>query len=347
MWLPRIRKGHASVLNGSNRAILLRLTAIGWGVLAISGCSRPQGAMDSYLEALALRRQGQSDSAIAKLEDVIRTNRGFVMAYSSLGKTYLAAGDLDKAAAAFAEAGRRDPWSISDHLALARVRQEQGRLDEAISAYERVVELAPGDTATRLTVAACQLEAGRPALALTEVEAVRQIDAESPAAVRLLAQIYEAQNDNEKAVEAYQQWAQWDANDPAPLLAIALVDIRNGACDQALEMLDAVLQKWPGEATAYRHRAYCLLRAGDADQAITAYERAVELKSDDWEAHRGLGVAYMVKARQSKDDRLWTLALQHWRQSLALNPDQPGRETLQRLIKEYLTTTDPLQGLDY
>lgn len=341
------RKGRVSVLNGSNQAILLCLIAVGGGVLMLPGCSRPQAAMDGYLEALALRAQDQTDLAIAKLESAVHADRGFVLAYSELGKAYLATGNLDKAAAAFAEAAEQDAWSVSDHLALAQIRQKQGRLDEAVSAYERVVELAPEDTATRLTLAECQLAAGRPAQALAEVEAVRQIDAESPAAARLLGRIYEAENDGEKAIAAYQQWAQWDANEPAALLAIALVDIRKGDCEQAQDVLNAVLQKWPREATAYRIEAYCLLKSGATDRAIAAYERAVELKGDDWEAHRGLGVAYMVKARQSKEDRLWGLALFHWRQSLALNPEQPGRETLQRLIKEYLTTTNPLQGLDY
>ena len=131
------------------------------------------------------------------------------------------------------------------------------------------------------------------------------------------------------------------------MLAIALAQIRNEKFNEARKVLLSVLQRWPSEATAFRHLAYCLLKLGDTDRAIEMYEKAVDLKGSDWEAHRGLGVAYMVKSHQNADDRLQSLALRHWRRALAIDPDQPRGEELQKLIKEHSTTTNPLQGLDY
>jgi len=77
------------------------------------------------------------------------------------------------------------------------------------------------------------------------------------------------------------------------------------------------------------------------------YQRAIEIDGEDWEAHRGMGVAYMVQSRRAGDSRLEARALQHWRRSLAIRPDQPGRETLEKLIREHSQATNPLRGLDY
>ena len=124
-------------------------------------------------------------------------------------------------------------------------------------------------------------------------------------------------------------------------------DDKNEQYGQARDALVSVLRARPDEAAAVRHLAYCGLKLGDTEQAVEMYEQAIAMDASDWEAHRGLGVAYMVKARQTGDAQWETAALRHWREALAISPDQPRREVLQRLIKEHSTTTNPLRGLDY
>jgi Flp pilus assembly protein TadD len=102
----------------------------------------------------------------------------------------------------------------------------------------------------------------------------------------------------------------------------------------------------PEDGTAYRHSGYCFARRRRADEAIEMYKRAVELDDRDWEAHRGLGVAYMLKAQQSGESRWTQKAVEHWRRSLAIRPDQPKRLTLEKLIREHAKLENPLQGLN-
>jgi Flp pilus assembly protein TadD len=100
----------------------------------------------------------------------------------------------------------------------------------------------------------------------------------------------------------------------------------------------------PDRPRVLRDLAYCLLKLDDVDGAIATYERAIALNDGDWEAYRGLGVAYMVKAQRTGDESLRAGAVHHWRRSLAINPDQPKRDWLEKLIKEHSTTMDPLRG---
>jgi len=74
------------------------------------------------------------------------------------------------------------------------------------------------------------------------------------------------------------------------------------------------------------------------DESVSSYAKAVELDEEDWDAHRGLGVAYIWKATAGAggiDDGLKEQALYHWKRSLEINPQQTHRETLLRNIRIY------------
>jgi tetratricopeptide (TPR) repeat protein len=335
------------VLKGGYKAILVR-----WGVVLLisflaSGCSPRPEAMEVYLEALRLRGGGQNDLAVAKLKQVLKADRGFAQAYSDLGWAYLQTGRIEQAEAAFRNATALDPWSFSDHVDLARVCQRQGDFADAAQAYERATELAPEQIDAHLGAAACWLERAEPARALAHLESAMEIEGRSPELLRLLGRVHEAQGDYERAVAVYREWSELSPDVPDAWLAMAVAQSRHGEYERAREVLASILEKWPREAAALRLLAYCRLKLGDTDGAIQMYEETLALAGDNWEAHRGLGVAYMVKARQTTDDRLQTLALQHWRRALTLAPDQPRHDVLQRLIREHSTTRNPLLGLDY
>ena len=301
------------MLKGRNKAILVGLGIVAPIFSAIGGCSGPPQAVDIYLDAVMLRELGKNELAIERLKQVVEADSGFVLAYSELGRAYRDMGELDPAVAAFEKATALDAWSFADHMDLAEIYQQQGRFAEAAPVYGRAAELDPESCAAQAGAAECYLKAGQTVRALVHAELARQMDERPREVALLLAGIYEAQGDYE----------------------------------QAIEVLVSALQRRPEDATALRHRAYCLLKLGDTDGAIEGYEKAIGLDAGDWQAHRGLGVAYVVKARQTGDGRFESMGLDHWQQALALAPDQPRGDVLQRLIEEHATTRNPLRGLDY
>ncbi|UCD49079.1 MAG: tetratricopeptide repeat protein [Phycisphaerales bacterium] len=332
---------------GGYKAILVRWSVVVLISSAVPGCSVRPEALQAYLDSTRLRDQGQNDLAIEKLKQALEADQAFALAYSGLGRAYLGTGDFAEAEAAFRRATVLDPWSLPDHVDLARVRQMRERFADAAQAYARAAELAPESAEIQLEAAACCLQAGVPARALAHVESAIQIKGRSPEVLRLLGKLHEARGDYEQALAVYREWSESTPDMPDGMLAMALAQSRNGEYDEARQVLVAVLRKWPGEAAAFRHLAYCLLKLGDTDGAIEMYENAIARDADSWQAHRGLGVAYMVKARQTRDDRFQGMALQHWRWALSLDPDQPRHDVLQRLIREHSTTGNPLQGLEY
>ncbi|MBN2272218.1 MAG: tetratricopeptide repeat protein [Sedimentisphaerales bacterium] len=119
------------------------------------------------------------------------------------------------------------------------------------------------------------------------------------------------------------------------MLQVAYGYLKMGRYDLAKEALASVIAAQPNNSTAHQYLGYCHLKSGDLDAAIQSYLAAVDLNNADFEAHRGLGVAYMLKARGDGDPDLAARAVEQWQISLDINPDQANGPALRKMIKAY------------
>ena len=136
----------------------------------------------------------------------------------------------------------------------------------------------------------------------------------------VLARAYEGQKDYERAIEVYQRLLTLDGQDPNVLLSLGVACVKAEHYDRAREVLVSRDADAARDGAALRHLGYCFIKLGDTDQAMQTYQKSIDLDGNDWEAYRGLGVACMLKASQTQDDRWREQAVGHWRRSLV---DQP------------------------
>jgi len=126
-----------------------------------------------------------------------------------------------------------------------------------------------------------------------------------------------------------------DSSNHEVMMKVAFGYLKTGHFELAKELLTSVIQRQPGNNTAYQYLGYCHLKLQDLDKAIENYGKAIELNDNDWEAHRGLGVAYMLKATRDNDRALKATAVEQWQISLDINPDQRSSDQLRKLIDKY------------
>ncbi len=119
------------------------------------------------------------------------------------------------------------------------------------------------------------------------------------------------------------------------MLSDALAHLKAGRYEPAKEKLASLIRIQPDNSKAHQYLGYCYLKLQQLDKAVESYSKAIDLDDGDWEAHRGLGVAYMLKALSAKDDSLKQKALEQWQRSVEIKPDQPSRDGLVRLIDLY------------
>lgn len=327
-----------------NRVGAAKFAVLLLGLCLSPGCMPRQPAVNLYLDAVALRELGQDRLAVDKLNEVVKADPDFILAYVELGKACRKLGEHEKALAAFRQATRLDPWSFEYQLDLARTYEKLGKHPQAADAYARAVELDPNSLDALAGAAGSCVEAGQYTRAQAYCE---QAPDHSQALLPVLARAYEGQKDYERAIDVYQRLLTLGGQDPNVLLALGVTCVKAERFDRAREALVLATQMRPEDGAAFRHLGYCFIRLGDTDQAMQAYRKSIDLDGDDWEAYRGLGVACMVKARQTGDDRWQEQAVRHWRQSLVVQPDQPKRQALEKLIREHSKQQNPLQGLSY
>jgi Flp pilus assembly protein TadD len=138
-----------------------------------------------------------------------------------------------------------------------------------------------------------------------------------------------------KATESTQADSLLAERSPKVMMQLAYAHLKMQRYDLAKDVLTSVIEHQADNSTTHQYLGYCYLKLGDLDKAIHSYARAVELNEADWEAHRGLGVAYMLKARSTGDAGLAAKAIEHWRRSLKIKPDQKNAQTLAKMIETY------------
>jgi type IV pilus assembly protein PilQ len=123
--------------------------------------------------------------------------------------------------------------------------------------------------------------------------------------------------------------------DPNALVREAYAHLKAGRFDQARQLLLLVTQAKSDNGTAYQYLAYCELQLRNLDAAVQNYNKAIELNANDWESHRGLGVAYALQAKTDNNPKLRAKAVDCWQRSLKINANQPNRDGLLNLITAY------------
>jgi tetratricopeptide (TPR) repeat protein len=340
-------KGGLPVSEGKNRVMAAGGSVLTLAVCLFLGCSSRQPPTDLYLDAVALRELGQNELAVSKLSAVVAADPGFALAYAELGKAYQALGNREKALTAFEQAAKLAPWSVENSRNLGKIRETLGKYPQAGEAYGRAAELDPKSFEAQRGAAECYLKAGESTKSLVYGQLAEKSGEKPREALSLLARAYEAQKDYGQAIEVYRRLAAVAGDDPNVLLSLGVACMKAGQYDRAKQILISVSQRRPENGAVLRDLGYCLLKLGDIDQAMQMYRQSVDLDANDWEAHRGLGVALVLKARQSGDGRLQAEAVRHWRRSLVLKPDQPKREILEKLIREHSKLQNLMQELDY
>ncbi len=307
----------------------------GAALCSFVGCHRERPALELYVDAVMLKELNQHDLAVEKLKQAVESDRRFSSAYSLLGETYRQIKDYENSMAYYKKAVELEPWSFHNHFNLGRVYQDMGESKLAAGAYGRACELEPDHLQVHMTAARCYFQIKDYGRALTCASRAAQIDPNASEAQAFLGEIYASQKDYDRAVASYKQALARDTNNAELMMSLAAVYLKAGRYTEARDLLTLLTQMQPGNAAAYRFLGHCCLKLDDVDQAIESYRRAIFLDGRDWEARKGLGVAYMVGSLRTGQGQLRLKAIEQWRLSLNIEPNQPHRETLLELIRRY------------
>ena len=330
-------------------------------LLFLAGCANQKKAVELYVDAVMLNEVGQNDKAVEKLDSAVRLNRRFSLAYSLLGDIYQQTKNYEKSAVSYEKATELNPWSFKDYFDLGKVYQIMEKSTQAVKAYAKACELKPDHLEAHLNAARGYYQIKDYNNAMVYYQRVNQIDPNISEPQKTLGDIYESQKKHDQAIASYKRALEIDSNNLSIMISLAVVYLRSGNNESAKELLASVIQLQPDNSQAYQYMGYCCLRLREQaveaykksaetdsnnpeikasfakylDESIENYNKAIEINSKNWEAFRGLGVAYILQSLDEKDESLKEKAIKQWQLSLDIKPDQPRRQKLLELIQKY------------
>jgi len=295
-----------------------------------------------------VKSQGLTDAdALTELGKALQADPTLSVAHAAEGDIYRRQGNLELARRAYEAACDANPYYFKPHYNLGVVYQQlaqgtdddslfQKYLNRACVLYLRANAIQRKDYDTNLNLAACYFQLGKYSQAEEYCQAAIAIDDDRPQAWSNLAIIYDNQAKLTEAIAAYRQSLERDVNQPRLHMNLAASYLRQGWVKDAIGSLKAAAELEPTFMDPHLLLGTCYYRLKDLDNALASYERAAELAPRNAEAPRGIGVVYMAKHLSDKANTdLRDKALEAWKRSLQLKPNQPD---LVKLLEKYKPT---------
>ena len=184
-------------------------------------------------------------AAALHFDRAVVANPRYAPALAGRGEALLALGERNEALESFEAALAADPQletlrsrvevlrfrGLQDDLAEARKLADSGRLDEARKAYATAIAASPQSPFLLRELAAVERRAGDFPAALGHAQQAAELDPNDPRSQILIGEIYEAQKDLPKAIEAYSAAL---VLEPSDELAARVEDLRERAAFEAM-----------------------------------------------------------------------------------------------------------------
>ncbi|ARV60416.1 hypothetical protein BZZ01_18850 [Nostocales cyanobacterium HT-58-2] len=211
------------------------------------------------------------------------------------------AGDYQKAESKWRLIIQREPKNVEAHYRLGRALRDQGRFDEAIAEFREAIKLKPSHSYAYNGLGTVFDEQKKFNEAITAYRKAIELDSRNTHAYRNLGMSLEILGKLDEAIAAYRKAIQFAPNDADAsysynLLSRAYYLQKN--FDQALATYRKALQRDPQDPFSYNGLGVTLLSLGRVAEAITEFERAIQLDPNNYtNAQNNLREANLTLAR--------------------------------------------------
>jgi len=275
-------------------------------VLRVSG--DPAGALRAFEAALAvrpnafalgakgdvLRSEGDYDGAMRALDEALALEPDAAWVVGTRGQLLRALGRLHEARSELHRATELAPdlaWAWAE---LAATEYSLAHIDHAVAAATEALEQDPENPLALAVTALCYNEQGGFASAASALEKLTVIIPGTDWTWASLAQARLQLGDDQGALAAADRALELSPQHQDALAVRSTVLLNSGPPERAVEELERYVNAWPDDEQGRRrlaqgwHRlAQARAEKGDHPKALEAYDRALQLPSDDPVLHIG------------------------------------------------------------
>jgi len=268
-----------------------------------------------HLRAALLVERGDAQAvkeAIEELESLLAKHRSNPVLRYNLGKAYLAAGDLDKAAVQFQEAAQVREY-LAPRYELGRIYLVKDQPELAVQLAGEILELQPDSIAGAMLKATALLRTKNARLARGVLEQILKRQPDNRQAQYLLATLNVQERKFREAEPVLRRLAEAAPEDPRYWWGLTQLYALQGRTDQALETLDRQLARDPRSLEARLARATVAANAKRYQAAIADFTEILKDHPGDARVHERLGTTYYLAGDLAAAER-------HYRKARELSP---------------------------
>jgi tetratricopeptide (TPR) repeat protein len=268
---------------------------------------------ESAMRAIRLGGPEASETARARLREVIKADGSVWEAWYDLGVIAWREGDDDEAIDDFNRALDKNRDHVSILLARAEAHRRAGHKKDARGDYETAMkameEEDPNrkDTAARL--ASLLRDSGDFDDAVSVIRDTVRVSGANAKIYAELGQIYIARKQLDLAQLVLAKAVGLDAADPAIWNALAILSLRQGKAQEAFERFDKAVSLDANYLDARFNKASVLLDAGDYARAKAELAAIVQRNKEDYAAYVALGVAQRGLKEFPEAKKSWELVI--------------------------------------
>lgn len=226
--------------------------------------------------ATALRKRGDLDAAAKALDEIGRRDPGFAGLAEQKGLLFEAQGEPGKAVQAYRDALEKDPGDNGLLLRLGAAQVAAGNLDEAEQTLAKVIREMPNSAEAEYFIGRVAFGRGRTPDALTHFDRAVSLDGTRGEYHLYVARASFDMNDVGRAYEEVLAALNFDPNLGDAYWVRAMVRLRQGAVKDALRDLNRALKLNPSRIEAYATMGESYEQLRQLPEAIRAYRTGLE-----------------------------------------------------------------------
>jgi tetratricopeptide (TPR) repeat protein len=283
----------------------------------------------SDFESAAKRQAAEARRAKAKQQKEQRELTPLEQAQEAI-----ALGDYATAVEKFEQVLEKNPEDADLRWRYTNALARSGNTGKALREAREVLELDPDRAGVRLRMASWMQDRGQLSMAVPLLEKEKELDPSNPDVLKMLIAAYRDAGQADKAQQVVREWAEASPDDPQALMALAEVKADEGDFAGAEKLYGKIAEMSPeGAHKMFYNTGVSILNqkgsgAEERKRAVTAFEKALELKPDYAKAHLRLGYALVGLGPDRQAE-----AVEHFETFLELAPDHPEAKSVRGIVQ--------------
>mgnify|MGYP002621724751 CR=1 FL=1 len=257
---------------------------------------------------------GNTEKAIALLEETLSIKPGFLDAQSNLGNIYFQTGMYESASAIFKTIIQQYPELASAYFNLGNVYIKQNKIHDAIENYQIAISLQTDYAEAHNNLGTVYLSLQDVEQALAHFEQAVKLAPEFADAYSNIGNCLRKMNRFDDAISYYYKAIKIKPDSVLAYHNLGDIFQALGQLENAINCYKQSLALDPNYLDSHFKLSRVLQDTGDIENAIPHLKKVLDLKPDHFDAHNNLGNIYYKKDRD--DD-----AIREYKTALQINPD--------------------------